>query len=30
MLIRTFDKMNLDKKESHFRNAKKFLKKLDE
>jgi deoxyribodipyrimidine photolyase-related protein len=30
MLIRTFDKMNQDKKESHFRNAEEFIKQLDE
>jgi deoxyribodipyrimidine photolyase-related protein len=30
MLIRTFDKMNQDKKEIHFKNAEKFIKQLDE
>ena len=30
MLIRTFDKMNQEKKESHFRNAEEFIKQLDE
>jgi deoxyribodipyrimidine photolyase-related protein len=30
MLIRTFDKMNQDKKDSHFKTAEKFIKKLDE
>ena len=29
MLIRTFDKMNQDKKEEHFENAKLFLNQLD-
>jgi hypothetical protein len=30
MLVRTFDKMNQDKKDSHFKSAEKFIKKLDE
>ena len=29
MLIRTFDKMNQEKKEMHFNNAKQFLNQLD-
>ncbi len=29
MLIRTFDKMNQEKKETHFKNAKQFFKELD-
>lgn len=29
MLIRTFDKMNQEKKEMHFKNAKQFLNELD-
>ncbi|MHB0753936.1 cryptochrome/photolyase family protein [Polaribacter sp. M15] len=29
MLIRTFDKMNQEKKEVHFKNAKQFFKELD-
>lgn len=30
MLIRTFDKMNQDKKETHFKNAEEFLKQLND
>ena len=30
MLIRTFDKMDQNKKELHFKNAEKFIKQLDE
>ena len=29
MLIRTFDKMNQDKKETHFKNAELFFNQLD-
>ena len=30
MLVRTFDKMTQDKKDTHFKNAEKFIKQLDE
>ena len=30
MLIRTFDKMNPDKKEAHIKTAESYLKSLDQ